>query len=69
MGGFSGAISSGGKSSRKMSLKSVILAKFEGGLSKGNCLRAKLRKAVVLEGVSWDAIVWRVVLQRKTIQG
>ena len=31
--------------------KNFVVAKVQGGLSKGNCVKAKLRKAIVLEKV------------------
>ena len=51
---------------------------IQGGLFKGNWLRAKLRKTIVLDGVSWEtldpgriswvAVVWGVVVQGEITQ-
>ena len=37
--------------------KNFMVENIQGGLFKGNCLRAKLRKTIVLDGVSWEALV------------
>ena len=32
--------------------------KVQGGLSERNSLRSKLRKAIILKGISWGTTVW-----------
>ena len=51
------------------SLKNFMAVNVQGELYKSNCLRAKLKKAIALPGGSSRAIVRRLVVQGKIIQG